>query len=375
MEGADASMDADAQSAGDVSRRPDTDLLRPDMGGDLPANNDQMDADTPDPQCDDDEDCNDQIWCNGVDFCSQRGECMVAPPPTPDDGNPCTDDVCAECPDDDNTCQRGRQGRVIGTPTDRCACVGVEDCSAGPCAVGTCSDGECEVAPVDDGAACSSLCQNVETQGICFGGQCTPRAEGPVQSDVCGNGVDDDCDGVIDGGPGCSVAATMDLQVVQRRGSTGPGNGGVVRATAWSEGQPMPAQTENLYCTARRVQHRQNFDLRESLIDDPLVTAVNQATTDEEVRSSVTGMDGSQGLRVCEGEGAIMGPYSLVNGDHGLRVSLRVGLTDSGPRRPPYDHRLLFSYITDATRGPDGQTWDRTADIQKGRSSFIKVTE
>jgi hypothetical protein len=351
-----ADAGADLSGDGDVLVRPDDGgLLLPDA---VVPSDAEIGPDAPEaePECRRDDDCNNGVWCDGVDFCNQRGECMVTPIPTPDDGNPCTDDSCAECLDDDADCIRGRHGRVIGTPTDRCACVLDADCPAGECAVARCIEGACEVRPADNGSVCALSCERGPASGTCVAGQCSLPPEGPVQSPLCSNGIDDDCDGVMDGGLGCTPASEL-TATARGAGTVGQGNGAQVDVTVWSTGQRMPAQAENLYCTARRIQHRQHFDTREALGLDPLTTAVDPGSTNEEVRSGVDGYEGRQGLRVCEGEGAIIGPLQILDSEHGLRVSLDVGVPNSGQRRPPPEHRLLLSYTTDGTRGPGGQTW------------------
>ena len=90
-----------------------------------------------------DERCDDGLFCNGVEACDSILGCVNRPPPTLDDGIPCTDDQCDEA-----------ENRVVHIPQNvRCDdglfCNGRESCDPGAgCIAG--------IAPrVDDGIHCT----------------------------------------------------------------------------------------------------------------------------------------------------------------------------------------------------------------------------
>jgi len=145
--------------------------------------------------------CNDGNACTFNDRCV-KGQCRGTPY-TCDDGNVCTNNVCdgaggcafppnsAPC-DDGNACTRN----------DTCArgiCAGTAfTCDDGnPCTDDVCNGSGCTFtansAPCDDGNACTS--NDVCSAGVCRGSGfcCSP---GPETN--CNNGIDDDCDGLVD---------------------------------------------------------------------------------------------------------------------------------------------------------------------------------
>ena len=170
-------------------------------------------------ECSVDMDCNDDNGCTS-DFCSD-GECHHSNFP---DGLQCSDnDACTT----DDACKDG-------------VCSGREkDCSGtdfGMCFVGVCNEesGACEVQAAEDGTSCDDgnwcTINDVCAGGVCVGttrdcldedgctkdvcdenlGRCThvvqpkPGAEGPPST--CSNGLDDDCDGLVDEhDPNCFV--------------------------------------------------------------------------------------------------------------------------------------------------------------------------
>jgi hypothetical protein len=74
----------------------------------------------------DDAPCDDANACTTGDFCT-AGACIGTPVPCPDDGNPCTDDVCAPAT---GVCGVPRSG----TCDDGNACTNDDVCTAGTCA-------------------------------------------------------------------------------------------------------------------------------------------------------------------------------------------------------------------------------------------------
>jgi hypothetical protein len=166
--------------------------------------------------CRDNSMCDNGDPCDGVEIC-QAGRCVVGPPPVCNDGVPCTDDQCVP----------GR-GCVNVPNNARCDdgtfCNGAETCNI--------MLGRCVAAPpvsCDDGNACtadrcdeaSRSCVSVGTEDAdgdgfpsarCGGSDCddtNPRVN-PRMLEICGDGVDNNCDGRSDcadprcaGGPGC----------------------------------------------------------------------------------------------------------------------------------------------------------------------------
>lgn len=153
--------------------------------------------------------CHDGNLCTRNDTCA-NGVCSGTPF-TCDDGNVCTDDACngvgctftannAPC-DDGNLCTR----------SDTCAnavCAGVAfTCDDGnACTDDACNGVGCTFtpnnAPCDDGNACTST-------DTCSGGVCrgTNTCCSPGPETNCTNGIDDDCDGLIDAAdPDCQAS-------------------------------------------------------------------------------------------------------------------------------------------------------------------------
>ncbi len=212
-------------------------------------------------ECQKDSDCDDLNPCT-IDFCTDN-ECHQVdfPKDTPcSDGDPCT----------------------IGDACDAGLCVGRQkDCSAfdGPCNQGACDTdiGECGPQPRTDGTSCDDGQWCTETDscqaGACVGqlrdcddgDDCTadscnegsqlcdyvlvprPGAEGPPGDPNCGNGADDDCDGLVDGADPNCLGCTSDADCDDGNPCTADScegleclNSPVADGTACSDG---------LYCT------------------------------------------------------------------------------------------------------------------------------
>ena len=177
-------------------------------------------------KCDDGDPCSQNTTCTqGVCGNGQTMDC--------DDSNPCTDDLCAPqtgCYQENNTaaCDDGDDC----TTGDLCLagdCLGTgqTDCNdANPCTADTClADGGCQHEPEPDGNSCGEsqtlVCLNGQCicqpdcngrecgddgcagscgdcpaldhcRDTCVESLCTPSW---TDSEVCGNGIDDDCDG------------------------------------------------------------------------------------------------------------------------------------------------------------------------------------
>jgi hypothetical protein len=89
--------------------------------------------------------CSDGNACNGLETCNVSGTCQSGPPPSLDDGNPCTVDSC-----DPSSGVSHVQSAAGASCSDGNACNGQETCDA----AGACRPG---VAPaVDDGNPCTT---------------------------------------------------------------------------------------------------------------------------------------------------------------------------------------------------------------------------
>jgi len=157
-------------------------------------------------------DCNDGCTCNGVELC-EAGVCVAGEDPC-DDGIECTTDGCDEEADacvyetDATSCQDGN------------ACNGQEQCVvevgclAGPRL--SCNDGDpCTVGSCDPEEGCSFTLRDLDGDGFadarCGGLDCddsptTGPDANPGAPEICDNGVDDNCDRIVDyRDPSCSA--------------------------------------------------------------------------------------------------------------------------------------------------------------------------
>ncbi len=124
-----------------------------------------------------------------VDAAPPADAARDAAPPAPDQGPPCPAETARAS---DGTC---RPTCNAGTCLDgHCAPTGV--CEPGPCSGdadcvgdGWCDDGRCRPPCVNDGQCGLGR--------LCEGGRCT-KDPACADAEICGNGADDDCTGVID---------------------------------------------------------------------------------------------------------------------------------------------------------------------------------
>jgi len=146
--------------------------------------------------------CNDNLWCNGIEYCD-NGDCTTLPAPKVDDGVACTVDVCDEPKDvvthtpTDSLCDDGKActqnvcdpvkgcqtTNLDGACDDKEPCTLGDKCVAGECVPGVwtcenCTDGKDNNG---DGAVdcCDALCK---TDPAC------------VAETACDDGKDNDCD-------------------------------------------------------------------------------------------------------------------------------------------------------------------------------------
>jgi hypothetical protein len=156
--------------------------------------------------------CDDGRFCNGVEEC-RDGICTPGSPPRCDDGVSCTVDTCSEL-----------WGGCTSTPnSSRCPMGEICDPARG-CVVRRCRPGSSDC---DDGFVCNGT-ETCSREGRCLPGEpldcddfeactldrceeglgCISEPRSPFE--ICGNGVDDDCDLQADcddfechGTPGC----------------------------------------------------------------------------------------------------------------------------------------------------------------------------
>ncbi|MFK7999326.1 MAG: putative metal-binding motif-containing protein [Polyangiales bacterium] len=164
--------------------------------------------------CVDASDCDDGRACNGRESCNV-GFCVAGVPIDCDDGIACTQDICdeesLECRhlaqdiDGDGHGEalcRGEDGLPLGDDCDDTDPErypgGIEVCDA------LAHDEDCDPTTLgdtdlDEDGFVSSMCCNVQAGARVCGGDCSDgtRDINPGASETC-NGVDDDCDGLID---------------------------------------------------------------------------------------------------------------------------------------------------------------------------------
>jgi cysteine-rich repeat protein len=124
--------------------------------------------------CFDDDDCDDNVYCNGAETCA-TGRCLGGASPDVDDGNPCTLDICDETSDG-----LLNLGLADGDPClDGDGTLGI--CLAELCVASVCGDGfvdeateECDDANDNDLDSCRDDCTRprFEVSGVLGGGYC-----------------------------------------------------------------------------------------------------------------------------------------------------------------------------------------------------------
>ena len=198
--------------------------------------------------CSSDNDCDDGIYCNGVETCDQAGACLDGvPPDCSDDGLFCNgSEVCDEanqsCGQTGNPCEAGT---VCDEDIDSCV---LESCGNGQCETGencnnclqdciggtssggdcaSCFKGNCDGVchPKKEDASCSDcatvsyccgdgICEGEENNGNCaidcpygptcgddncdLGENCSTCPEDCATPEDCSDGMDNDCDAFVD---------------------------------------------------------------------------------------------------------------------------------------------------------------------------------
>ena len=168
--------------------------------------------------CASDAECDDGLYCNGLEVCSAAGTCAPGAAVACADRVDCTVDRCDEATDrcasvpNDSLCDDG----LFCTGEERCdparGCVdGVDPCgSAGPCETVLCDEAT---------FSCAVSIRDADRDGFppleCGGGDCddADRRVNPAAAEVCDDLRDNDCDGAADcadvgscaGHPACCI--------------------------------------------------------------------------------------------------------------------------------------------------------------------------
>ena len=134
--------------------------------------------------------CDPQETCSGASATCPADALAGAGTPCTSDGNPCTDDQCSAA------------GACLHTPnaapcSDGDACTTPDACAAGACAGG----------PALGGQSCATGLLGACGAGTtaCTTGSVTCVPDATPQPEVCGNSVDEDCDGELDDADTCSL--------------------------------------------------------------------------------------------------------------------------------------------------------------------------
>ncbi len=193
----------------------------------------------------DDARCDDGLFCNGEESCSAQDDCQAGTPVDCDDADICTDDDCNE---ETNTCDN------VFDPTNDPTCAGAcpdldadgfADCTGSTCdptglECGDCNDNDPLINPaapedctngLDDDCDGAIDAQDPDCEGCLDadgdgyspeGGDCGPvdcndddPAINPGAREICDDGIDNDCDGFIDGADSdCAVSHALNVHHV-----------------------------------------------------------------------------------------------------------------------------------------------------------------
>lgn len=267
-----------------------------------------------------DELCDDGLACTGVEVCTVEAGCVAEAPPCAD-GIDCTLDLCdeetLECWNApvDSRCDDGLfcDGAEVCDPSSGCRS-GVPPCQDGiECTVDQCNEASesCSNLPEDslcsDGDRCTAdLCEPRE------GCTSRPGVEGPVGTPSCADGLDSDCDLLLDGAdPGCAGPACMDLRVL----SAGP-----LAATVEVDLCEPRRDPALLHCeSARNEAALASWDFESGTSGVDLAGDVTPSAAAQAWLSP-----GARGLRLCGG-GASVEASVDTRGARGLALRLAAG--------------------------------------------------
>jgi hypothetical protein len=139
--------------------------------------------------CISDADCDDQDVCTGEETCGSNGRCRSGTPLDCDDQEFCTQDGC----DPESGCTHTNK---TGPCDDGDPCTMNDQCVSGECTgEDVDADGDGHQPEACGGGDCDDANENINPDVF----------EGPQGADVCGDGIDNDCDGLTDDDdPACS---------------------------------------------------------------------------------------------------------------------------------------------------------------------------
>ncbi|MHC4836842.1 MAG: hypothetical protein ACYTF3_01455 [Planctomycetota bacterium] len=239
-----------------------------------------LDAEPPEPDagpaCSGDGECDDGIFCNGVEVCS-NGRCFAAAVTPCDDGVSCTADSCDEdaqacvsepddalCPES-HRCDRKAgcfRVRLCDTPEecdDGFVCNGLEDCQDGICVPGPAIDCNDDVQCTED--VCveeTGECEQLPVHGRCVGAQLCDVEAGCGDRPPCVR--DDDCDDASF----CNGVETCDVETGECVAGEPPAVDDGVECTidtcsdalAMVIHTPSPARcSDGLFCNGAEICH------------------------------------------------------------------------------------------------------------------------
>lgn len=132
--------------------------------------------------CTSDSDCDDGLYCNGMETCDPQNGCQAGTPVACADGISCTVDACDEATDscvftaNNSACDNGLycDGAEVCDPSLGCQPGNAVSCSGDACNTGVCNESldSCDYQPVADGTVCDNL--DGCTGDTCQAGTCQP---------------------------------------------------------------------------------------------------------------------------------------------------------------------------------------------------------
>lgn len=324
--------------------------------------------------CASDADCDDGVFCDGVEVCDPahpsadaRG-CAPGAPPEVDDGLACTVDLCDAlkdavvhiatgdcCASDDDCaallnpglCERAAcdpdRGAcalelAVGAPCDdNISCTINDLCDASGACAGApddlrCDNGEaCDGAEVcdpasgcaagegEDGLACSPACGE---EGVCEGGACVAVAqpvarEGGWGEPGCADGVDNDCDGGADGED--ADCLRPDALALEAPAQAPAGQPVTVTVRARAQGRAASPEAASLACEAWRL--RAALGLEEAgagegaswraVGADGAALAPESPLVQVGARWDARDAQSPRGVRLCGGASLELGPWVM----------------------------------------------------------------
>ncbi len=267
--------------------------------------------------------CDDGLFCSGVETCdpqngdAQANGCLqgLTPLETFPEQPDCVDVSC----DEDND--------EVVTDDQACTvCANDGEC-AGECRQGATCDPEngqadafgCVFTVLEDGEQCDFACGQEVIVGVCGeGGDCAPLPEGPTGTESCNDGQDNDCDDLTDAEDSdCFQPDTLAISVDATANVGLEQDGALVQLTPTSGGLDATNQGDHLYCVSRIGFYEQDFtqsvtDLMQSgqvsFLDAAGQSVRDPAATTNALFNVETG---ARGLELCDGNSAIMGPFTF----------------------------------------------------------------